>query len=133
MNMREPDGEGPKPGRAKWGHGRVVFFALRAEIAAELDRKVPMSRIYAKHKARLAISYRQFTRLVRELREEMGPRQGALFDFRAQDGEEAAAQAIGGQVGGLEPRKPAYAGAPENKKYRDFHYDPMDAYRIKFD
>ena len=40
---------------------------------------------------------------------------------------------LAGRLGDSEPRKPAYAGAPENKKYRDFHYDPMDAYRIKFE
>ena len=61
--------------RAKSGDGGIAFFALRAEIAGELDRKVPMSRIYAKHRLRLGISYRQFIRLAANTASRPGARQ----------------------------------------------------------
>ena len=75
MEAQEPSEKEAKRRRANWGDGGIAFFALRAEIAGELDRKVPMSRIYAKHRLRLGISYRQFIRLVRESASRPGARQ----------------------------------------------------------
>ncbi|MFT4080216.1 hypothetical protein [Rhodomicrobium sp.] len=120
MYEREKGEEKP---RAKWGDGRIAFTALLPEIAGELTRKAPMSRIYAKHKTRLGISYRQFIRLVREYRHQASddddpvglPGLGVASPSPPADGR---------------PRKPLYVGPPEE---RTFHFDPMDAYRKKYD
>ena len=41
MEAQEPSEKQAKRRRANWGDGGIAFFALRAEIAGELDRKVP--------------------------------------------------------------------------------------------
>ncbi|MBT3072038.1 hypothetical protein KKP04_14340 [Rhodomicrobium sp. Az07] len=120
--MIEGEKGGEKP-RAKWGDGRIAFTALLPEIAGELTRKAPMSRIYAKHKSRLGVSYRQFIRLVRE--------------YRDQASDDAAPVGLPG-LGAASPsppadgrsRTPLYVGPHEE---RTFHFDPMDAYRKKYD
>ena len=96
----------------RWAHR---LFSLRAEIVGELDRKVPMSRIYAKHWLRLGISYRQFIRLVREFREQAGRAPPAQASPAASESQRARAPVL-----------------PKTEPPRDFHCDPMDAYRFKF-
>ena len=103
--------------------GASPFTRLLPEIVSELRLKAPMSRIYAKHKGRLGISYRQFIRLVREYRDEASDEAGPGSPPRL----EAASPSPPPEAGA---RKPLYIGPPEE---RTFHFDPMDAYRKKYD
>ncbi|ADP72048.1 hypothetical protein Rvan_2840 [Rhodomicrobium vannielii ATCC 17100] len=119
--MIEDEKRGEKP-RAKWGDGRIAFTALLPEIAGELTRKAPMSRIYAKHKTRLGVSYRQFIRLVREYRDQASD--AAPVGLPGLGAASPSPPAHG------RPRTPLYVGPPEE---RTFHFDPMDAYRKKYD
>lgn len=120
MHERKDDGQNQGGARAKWGDGRIAFFALRVSIAADLASKVPMSRIHAKHKARLGISYRQFLRLVREFRDE-AKEEKATLDLSPAPRTPSPPAAPQSEV-----RKPLYTGPPAQ---RTFHFDPMNAYR----
>ena len=143
MAVRESDEKEAKRRRAHWGDGRIVFFALRAEIVGELDRKVPMSRIYAKHRLRLGISYRQFIRLVREFREQAGRAPAAApvplqeippqYGRASPDPENRRAPPAPANPAASELQRARAPVLPKTEPPRDFHYDPMDAYRIKFD
>ena len=143
MEAQEPSEKEAKRRRANWGDGRIAFLALRAEIAGELDRKVPMSRIYAKHRLRLGISYRQFIRLVREFREQPRrapaaapvPLQEILprHERASPDPENRRAAPAPAQPAASELQRARAPAVPETESTRDFHFDPTDAYRIKFD
>lgn len=65
--MAKPRGERTAPGTA-----RVAFIAHLDTIKAELEQGYTAQAIYERHKARLAtaISYPQFTRYVRQLRDD---------------------------------------------------------------
>ena len=88
-----------------------------------------MSRIYAKHQLRLGISYRQFIRLVREFREQAG-RAPAAAPVPVQEIPPHPAPA---QPAASESQKARAPVLPKTESSSDFHYDPTDAYRIKFD
>ncbi len=143
MEAQEPSEKEAKRRRANWGDGGIAFFALRAEIAGELDRKVPMSRIYAKHRLRLGISYRQFIRLVREFREQAGRAPAAApvplqeipphHERASPDPENRRAPPAPANPAASESQRARAPVLPKTEPPRDFHYDPMDAYRIKFD
>ena len=123
MSEREGSQEKGERPRARWGDGRIAFYALLPEIVSELRLKAPMSRIYAKYKGRLGISYRQFIRLVREYRDQASDKVAPVAPPRL----EAASPSPPPEAGA---RKPLYVGPPEE---RTFHFDPMDAYRKKYD
>src|SRR5258706_543821 len=125
--MNEPENrlKMEKKSRARWGDGRVIFFALLPQIADELDSKIPITRIYSKHKDRLGISYRQFIRLVREYETK---NKSVSSDPSAP----AAAAKLPAPPSSVEPHRPIYT-PPQSRKERDFHYDPVDAYTKKYD
>ena len=143
MEAQEPSEKEAKRRRANWGDGGIAFFALRAEIAGELDRKVPMSRIYAKHQLSLGISYRQFIRLAREFREQAGRAPAAApvplqeippYHERASpDPENRRAMPAPANPAASESQRARAPVPPKTESPSDFHYDPTDAYRIKFD
>ena len=143
MEAQEPSEKEAKRRRANWGDGGIAFFALRAEIAGELDRKVPMSRIYAKHRLRLGISYRQFIRLVREFREQAGRAPAAApvplqeipphHERASPDPENRRACPAPAHPAASESQRARAPVLPKTESPSDFHYDPTDAYRIKFD
>ena len=143
MEAQEPSEKEAKRRRANWGDGRIAFLALRAEIAGELDRKVPMSRIYAKHRLRLGISYRQFIRLVREFREQAGRAPAAApgplqeipprHERASPDPQNRRAMPAPSNPAASESQRARAPVLPKTESPSDFHFDPMDAHRIKFD
>jgi hypothetical protein len=55
---------GAEPPRPSWGAGRIAFLAILEPIRAELHQGHSLTRIFARHQARLGISYASFCRLV---------------------------------------------------------------------
>ena len=106
--------------RAEWGAARQAFLVLAGEIFAELEREEPGSKVYEKFRDRLGMSYSQFCYWVRRYRQ------------RAAEG------AKGSRNGDPASQRVPLPASPsvhptEGGKFRDFHFDPLDAYRIKFD
>jgi hypothetical protein len=100
------------------GRRGIAFAALSPEIFGELAREIPMSVVYRKYKARLGISYSQFTRHVRA--------------FKARENFQAwAATAVRGlpaaRCGASKPAsKPQSSGLVEAERSMGFHFDPTD-------
>jgi hypothetical protein len=117
--------ETPKHSRTPWGDGRVAFRAHSAEIRAKINLGWPRSRVWREFQDRLGgLSISQFNRYVQALlaspegAQESGspPPQSAVEKYRAK---------LRAQT--------AQARPGEKSELPDFHFDPMDAYRHKFD
>ena len=115
--------------RADWGAGRQAFLVLAADILADLGRLPSGRKVYGKFKDRLGMSYSQFCYWVKRYRQE------ADQAAKARSLDAAALHA-------MPPRAPAAPAAPPDghkplylgpSEQRTFHYDPMDAYRKKYD
>jgi hypothetical protein len=159
--MREGESRAGGSDKKRWGDGRVAFFALMPQIALGLARKEPKSRIYERHKEALKVSYRQFVYLTHEYRDELNARMetlGGSDSGGSQAGRvtptlpaaapprrshseqkpglaqhDPGARGLPGGDATVNATKPAGQSSGQPEKRRDFHYDPMDAYRFKFD
>jgi hypothetical protein len=118
--------ETPKHPRTRWGDGRVAFRAHSAEILAKLDLGWPRSRVWREFEDRLGgLSISQFNRYVQALlaAPEAAREQGAPPpQLTATEKYWAKRKAETGK-----------SSAEAKTEQRDFHFDPMDAYRKKFD
>jgi hypothetical protein len=55
---------GGKVLRKPWGAGRIAFMARLGEVQSEIRQGIPLTGIYARHKAALGIGYPSFVKLV---------------------------------------------------------------------
>ena len=113
--------------RAGWGEARLAFAVLAAEIFAILNHPVALSAVHARFKDRLNMSYSQFCYWVKEYRRrEMKTGNGRIN----QDSSLASDTNSSPREASANKRGPLYI-KPDPP--RTFHYDPMDAYRKKWD
>jgi hypothetical protein len=115
--------------RAEWGAARQAFLVLATEILVDLDRLGPRTKVYEKFKDRLGMSYSQFCYWVRRYRQE-GTQAAKAASFDGPAAHAMPAQVIGAPAAPSGDHKPLYLG-PSGQ--RTFHYDPLDAYRKKYD
>ena len=116
---------------------------MLAEIGGA-DRKVAScSRSLCKASAQLGISYRQFTGWSASSASRPGARQPPRLCLCRKARRTMSGLLRTRKIGGRRPLRPTLRPAnrkglvplclPKTESPRDFHYDPMDAYRIKFD
>ncbi len=120
--------------------GKMRVLVLVPEIEKALAGERSLKGFYEVNKGRLNLSYSQLCRYVRALgvRENIKRRQGSLFESLSKEkapvqGNAGVAPVSPGRDAEAGPGKFVYLGPPEPEKYRDFHFDPMDAYRKKWD
>ena len=111
--------------RAEWGAARQAFLVLAPSILADLDRSVARTKVYAKFKDRLGMSYSQFCYWVKTYRQKAGE----MAKASSLDGSNSLPHASASLAAVPGGHKPLYSGPPAQ---RTFHFDPMDAYRKEF-
>jgi hypothetical protein len=116
-----------KPKRMRRGDGKVAFFGLLREIAMGLDRRETQTAIYERHKDRLNISLRQFSYLVSRYQNDLNAAIGKLHSYDRRAPPSDRPEAVPDRQA---PRQPLFIRPDEQA---DFHFDPMDAYRKKWD
>ena len=115
--------------RADWGAGRQAFLVLAPEVFAGLERSATRRKVYETFKDRLGMSYSQFCYWVKRYRQEADQAAKARsLDVAAPHSMPPRASAA--PAASSDGHKPLYLGPSEQ---RTFHYDPMDAYRKKYD
>jgi hypothetical protein len=105
---------------------RAAFFARLDVIRGDLDQGWRMIAVYEKHAAELGVSYSQFTRYVRQY---IAKKAKANAQSRTAPG--------AGEGPRVSPRQPP-AQRPEPRKgesqsLETFCFEPMDAYKNKYD
>lgn len=119
----------PKTDRTPWGDGRVAFRAHSAEILARIALGWPRSRVWREFRDRLGgLSSSQFNRYVQAALADpetapttvKPPAPSALDTIDAYRARRAAETANAQQE-------------PESTSLKTFHFDPMDAYRKKYE
>jgi hypothetical protein len=106
---------------------------LLREIAEGLARREPHVRIYERHKDQLRITVRQFNYLIREHQAELNalingaarPSQFSSVALAAQSRDTTPSTSRGPP----KAQTPVFIGPDKEEKYRDFHFEPLDAYR----
>jgi hypothetical protein len=119
--------------------GKLRFLVLKPEIEKALAEERSLKGFYELNKDRLKLSYSQLCRYVRAfgVREAIGQQQGrfirggALEKAASPNSPHAEALRTANRLEGARPPMQTVPSKPDAP--RDFHYDPMDAYRIKFD
>ncbi len=132
----------PASKKTPWGEGRVLFRAHQGEILAQIALGWPHSRVWREFKDRLGgLSISQFNRYVRSAlaNPEPGPAEaaqpgpGGQAKVNRRPSAEAPASPTP-TVDALRAKTEAQrAEQAKSGSLPTFHYDPMDAYRIKFD
>lgn len=101
---------------------RAAFFARLDVIRGDLDQGWRMIAIYEKHAAALGVSYSQFTRYVRQYiaKKAKDDAQSRTAPGPRETPRQPTAQSH-------EPRK------GESQSLETFYFEPMDAYKKKYD
>jgi hypothetical protein len=115
--------------RADWGAGRQALLGLASEVFAGLERSASRRKVYEKFKDRLGMSYSQFCYWVKRYRQE-AEQTAKARSLDAPAAHLTPSRASAAPAVPLDGHKPLYLGPSEQ---RTFHYDPMDAYRKKYD
>ncbi len=128
--------------------GRVEFLVMLPEIRKALSEGRSLKGFYLENSGRLRLSYSQLSRYVQAfgVRAEVEKAQAlsAAPPVPLQEAAPHHERASPDPQNRRAPPAPANPAASESQKARapvlpktesprDFHYDPMDAYRIKFD
>jgi hypothetical protein len=117
-----------------WAEGRLFFLALLPEIEAALAKARSLRGFHEEHKARLHMSYPQLARYWRAYK-------ASQVQKASPAGKPASAPSkpeLDHHSSKVRAPEPSTASRVEkatstgSEKKRDFHYDPMDAYRYNF-
>ena len=128
--------------------GRVEFLVMLPEIRKALSEGRSLKGFYLENSGRLRLSYSQLSRYVQafDVRAEVEKTQAlsaALpvplqesppqYGRPSPDPENRRAPPAQANPAASESQRARAPVLPKTEPPRDFHYDPMDAYRIKFD
>jgi hypothetical protein len=128
--------------------GRVEFLVLLPEIRKALSEGRSLKGFYLENRGRLRLSYSQLSRYVQAFGVRAGVEKAQALSAAppvplqerppqygrpSPDSENRQAMPAPPQPAASEPQRARAPVAPNTEPPRDFHYDPMDAYRIKFD
>lgn len=115
--------------RAEWRAGRQAFLVLASEVFAGLEGAASRRKVYEKFKDRLGMSYSQFCYWVKRYRQE-ADQAATVRSHDVAAPLSTPPRASAAPAAPSDGHKPLYFGPSEQ---RTFHYDPMDAYRKKYD
>jgi hypothetical protein len=111
-----------------YGTGYINFLALLPEIQRAADDGHTLAWFYWNNRDRITRSYPQFARYWRKYKA-ANPKRAHPSSPSAEPRLQRTPLATLNQAAA----KALPAPEEEDEKYRDFHYDPMDAYRRKWD
>ena len=111
--------------KRRWGDGRCAFHAHARAIRQELTKGRSLTSIYDEYRDRLGIGYTQFTRYIHALKHNRTQPDAAPPTPSARRPEPTAR--VGASSIAPGGASQAANGLPT------FHFDPMDAYKQKFD
>jgi hypothetical protein len=122
--------ETAKKPRTPWGDGRVAFRAHSSEIRAKINLGWPRSRVWREFKDRLGgLSISQFNRHVQAL---LASPEG-VRELGAPPPPPPPSQTATEKYWAKRKAETGKSSLEAKSELGDFHFDPMDAYRKKFD